>query len=162
MAEMPRPAQPASPSQPSPAFRASKIANSYVNRFQKRALLLVRNGGSRPCRASRNDGFWHAFRTNATEVRAQKPSSDASKMVDSEIPSGSMQQRYEQKSRLQTRLKLSILTLLADQCNRGPGSKPTLRVARNGCFWHPVWTNATEMRPQNARSRLFLFLSAEL
>ena len=146
----PRPASPAS-------FRASKIVVDSLNRFQKRALLLVRNGGSRPCRASRNDGFWHAFRTNATEVRAQKPSSDASKMADSDTLSGSMQQKYEQKSRPQTRLRLCTLTPLPDQCNRGTVSKPVMTFESR-----KMAVCGIPSGPMHQGCELFLFLSAEL
>ena len=87
-------------------------------------------------------------------------------MVKSGIPSGSMQQRYEQKHRPHTRLKLLIdndsETPFLDECNRDTSSTPVLQVARNGCSWRPVWTNATEIRAQNVRSRSFLLLSAEL
>ena len=102
----PAPAQPAS--QPSPASparaRAPKIAVLGLNSFPKRALLLVQNGGPRPCRATEkwrilarlpdqcntytrskralrcvlNGAFWHTFQTNSTPTRAQNASSDAS------------------------------------------------------------------------------------
>ena len=49
------------------------------------------------------------------------------KMTDSGTISGPMQQKYEPKSRPQTRLKWQILTSFPDRCNRGMSKKAVLR-----------------------------------
>ena len=99
------PAQP-QPSPSQPAQPASAPPKSLI------VLLIASRKGSY---------FWSKMGVPDHAERAE--------MADSGTPSGPMQQRYELKSRPQTRLKWLILTSCPDQCNRSTSKKAVLRRA---------------------------------